>query len=67
VKLACQIILFLLYVFSFFAMLRHDFTGSPAKEPGGFKGAVYSVLAIGISVFLTYKAGAFSEIIGGGK
>ena len=49
-------------VFAFFWLLRTDFNGSKAREPGGFGGAIMTVVIIAAQLFIYYKAGAFSLI-----
>jgi hypothetical protein len=46
----------------FFLNLRNDFRGSPARQPGGFEGAVITLIVTGILVVTFHYAGAFCRL-----
>ena len=56
----CQITLLILVALQFFAFLRADFYGTPERKPGGFGGAIGTILASAFTLFVYWKAGAFS-------
>ena len=63
-KFTCQLLLPAILAFSLFRLLKEDFNGREAKKPGGYKGAVATIIAI-LFLLLTYwKAGALSLIFG---
>jgi hypothetical protein len=53
------IILLALAALGFFVNLYRDFNGVEAKEPGGFWGAVSSLLASAAIIVLYWQAGLF--------
>jgi len=67
VKLACQILIAALLCLGFLIALKSDFHGKEAQKPHGFVGACLSVAIFALMFALYNEAGAFSELIGGGK
>jgi len=67
VQMYCQMGIVLMLVLGLFHGLFHglwlDTNGREAKPPGGFSGAVCTILSIAGMVALYYGAGAFSELI----
>lgn len=63
-KLAAQWFVVGAIIIALFVNLHRDFYGREAAEPGGFSGAVLTIIAAAISVAAHYFAGALSEILG---
>lgn len=61
-KLFCQWTLLALTFASVLYNLYTDFHGRKQKEPGGFQGAVITLIGMAVLLFIYKTAGAFSEI-----
>lgn len=59
----CQWLLVVMLVGTFFTCLRSDFYGRDAKAPGGFTGAVSTILVMMLLTLIYWQAGAFSQIL----
>ena len=59
-----QIAIAILLLVNFLVLLRSDFYGRKAREPGGFGGAIITLLVTAAAFLLYWKAGAFSLFIG---
>lgn len=62
-QIICQWVWVGTAILTFGRMVHSDFHGTPNREPGGFAGFIWSVIAIAIFVGLLYVAGAFSKIL----
>ena len=58
-----QILIALWMVITLLVCLHHDFNGRSAREPGGFSGAVTTLIIVALMVAILYKAGAFSTLL----
>lgn len=59
----CQWIVAGAVVANLFSMLRTAFHGRSARDPGGFPGAVVSILLTALLALLYWGAGAFDRIL----
>jgi len=57
----CQLVVIAICVINFFGLLYTDFHGRKTKEPGGFAGAISTVIVSLAMAALFWGAGAFSE------
>jgi hypothetical protein len=60
---ACQIIMVLLLIANLLYCLYMDFHGRTARLPGGFAGAVTTLIVSTLTALVYWKAGAFSELL----
>jgi len=58
-KLLCRFVIIIIYTNAFFVMLYRDFHGKKAEDPGGFGGAVATILALSFIFAILYGAGLF--------
>lgn len=59
----CQVLVVLLALLGFFKCLSTDFDGQTAKPPGGFRGAIITIIVTTLMVLVYWKAGALSLLL----
>ncbi len=58
----CQWLAVASLTLAFFRMVNTDINGRDAIKPKGYEGFVTSVIAVAVSAFLYYGAGAFTNL-----
>jgi hypothetical protein len=59
-----QLIIAALLTVTFLKSMQSNFTGSKEREPDGFRGAVVDFVVYPLIVFVYWKAGALSALVG---
>jgi len=62
VQIICQVVMLFLLALGVFLSLHKDFNGVAAKKPGGFNGAVGTIIVLVVTFLLQFFAGAFCRI-----
>lgn len=63
IQFACQFTIATLLAIGQLISLKEGIEGTESKKPGGFGGAIRSVIGTAISIALFYGAGSFSLLI----